>query len=148
MNENVIKEARQMFGLTFRNLRLEKGLTQTEVGDFCKVSYQTINKVEQGKFPYSVDLLMKLSIVLEFTINFEMKEKGNPDRFILQESKQAGYLTATDTTNQIVCSFQIGKFNVTQKFTSLNDTQFDVGKLSTIMKEFGDWLQANHADKL
>lgn len=148
MNENIIKEARQMFGLTFKNLRLEKDLTQTQVGEFCGVSYQTINKIEQGKFAYSIDLLFKLSILLEFTINLEMKENGKPDRFILQESKQAGYLTATDTTNQIVCSFQLGKFNATQKFTSLNDTHFDVGKLSTIMREFGDWLQANHADKL
>lgn len=146
MNENVIKEARQMFGLTFRNLRLEKELTQTQVGEFCGVSYQTINKIEQGKFAYSIDLLFKLSVVLEFTINLEQKEVGNDSRFLLQESQKKGFCTVTDTENQIVCSFEAGKFNDTQQFTFLTDKP--ISNVATIMREFGDWLQANHADKL
>lgn len=145
MNEKLLQEARQRFGLLFKDLRKKKGLTQQQVGDFCGVTLQTINKVELGKFPYSVDLLMKLSVVLGFTIQFEMKEIGDQSRFILQKSERENFYTLTDTENQIVCSFEKGKFNYTQKFSFLNDTQFNAGNLATIMREFGDWLQTNHS---
>ena len=75
MNENVILEARIKFGLLFKEIRVAKKLTQTQVAEFCGVTFQTINKVEKGKFPYSVDLLMKLSVVLGFTINFDLRVK-------------------------------------------------------------------------
>jgi transcriptional regulator with XRE-family HTH domain len=143
MKKEVISEARQKFGLFFKELRNKKKINQSQVAEFCGVSFQTINKVEQGKFPYSVDLLMKLSIVLEFTINFEMKTIGEDSRFILQESERKGFWTCTDRTNQIVCSFEEGKFNDTQKFTFLNDKQHS--HLATIMREFGEWLQENHS---
>lgn len=148
MNENLILEVRQKFGLFFKELRNKKGFSQSQVAEFCGVTFQTINKVEQGKFPYSVDLLMKLSVVLGFTINFEMKEIGDQSRFILQESERQNFYTLTDTLNQIVCSFEKGKFNDTQKFSFLNDTQFSAGKVATIMREFGDWLSKNHKDKI
>lgn len=86
MNEKILQEARQKFGFFFKDLRKKKNLTQEEVANFCGVTYQTINKVEHGKFPYSVDLLMKLSVILGFTINFEVKDIGNSERFILQKS--------------------------------------------------------------
>lgn len=144
MDEKLIQEARKKFGLLFKDLRKSKGLNQQQVGDFCGVSLQTINKVELGKFPYSVDLLMKLSVVLGFSINFEIKESGNDSRFLLQESERPGFYTLTDTENQIVCSFEKGKFNDTQKFSFLNDKQFNAGNLATIMREFGDFLLTNH----
>lgn len=145
MNEEIILEARKKFGLLFKELRKKKGLNQQQVGDACGVSLQTINKVELGKFPYSVDLLMKLSVVLGFTIQFEMKEVGGQSRFLLQERERQNFYTLTDTENQIVCSFEKCKFNDTQKFSFLNDAQFNAGKLATIMREFGDWLQTNHS---
>lgn len=148
MNENLITEARQKFGLLFKDLRNKKGLSQSQVAEFCGVTFQTINKVEHGKFPYSVDLLMKLSVVLEFTINFEMKEIGNDSIFSLQTSQRQGFWTCTDKENQIVCTFEAGKFNDSQSFSFLNDTQFSAGKVATIMREFGDWLAENHSDKV
>jgi len=148
MNNNLILEARQKFGLFFKDLRNKKRLSQSQVAEFCGVSFQTINKVEQGKFPYSVDLLMKLSVVLEFTINFEMKEIGNDSRFLLQPNQRQGFWTCTDKENQIVCTFEAGRFNESQSFSFLNDTPFSVGKVATIMREFGDWLAQNHSDKV
>ena len=78
---NEIQEARQRFGIFFKELRKKKGLNQQQVGYACGVTLQTINKVELGKFPYSVDLLMKLSVVLGFTIKFEVKEVGDKSLF-------------------------------------------------------------------
>jgi transcriptional regulator with XRE-family HTH domain len=148
MNENNILEARQKFGLLFRKLRNEKGLSQSEVAGFCGVSFQTVNKVEQGKFPYSIDLLMKLSIILEFTINIEMKETGDKSRFILQQGERVGFWVCTDKENGIVCTFEEKKFNETQEFSFLNDTKFSAGKVATIMREFGDWILLYHSDKI
>lgn len=148
MNEDLILEARQRFGLLFRELRNKKGLSQSEVATFCGVTFQTINKVEQGKFPYSVDLLMKLSIILEFTINLEMKEIGDESRFILQPSERVGFWACTDRKNGIICTFKDKNFNETQKFSFLNDTKFAAGKLATIMREFGDWILQYHSDKI
>lgn len=144
MNEKLLQEARQRFGLLFKELRKNKGLNQQQVGDACGVTLQTINKVELGKFPYSVDLLMKLSVVLGFTINFEMKEVGDQNRFILQDSEKPNNYILTDTENQIVCTFEKYKFNETQKFTFLENKEFPVSKLATIMREFGDFLNENY----
>lgn len=148
MNENHILEARQRFGLLFRELRNKKKLSQNEVAKLCGVTFQTINKVEQGKFPYSIDLLMKLSIILGFTINLEMKETGDESRFILQPSQREGFWVCTDKENRIVCTFKEKEFNETQHFSFLNDTKFAAGKLATIMREFGDWILLYHSDKI
>lgn len=77
MNEKLLQESRQKIGILFKELRKKRGLNQQQVGDACGVTLQTINKVELGKFPYSIDLLMKLSIVLGFIIHFEIKEVGD-----------------------------------------------------------------------
>ncbi len=87
---------------------------------------------------------MKLSVVLGFTINLEIKEILE-SRFLLQESERQNFYTLTDTENQIVCLFEKGKFNETQKFSFLKDGNFNAANLATIMREFGDWLQVNHS---
>jgi len=148
MNEKLILEVRQKFGLFFKELRKKKGFSQYQVAEYCNVTFQTINKVEKGKFPYSIDLLLKLSNVLDFTINFEIKETDNDDRFILQKGKEENFFICTDKKNEIVCRFEKGKFNDTQSFSFLNNVQFTSGKLATIMREFGDWLYKNHNDKI
>ena len=146
MNEKLIKEARNKFGLLFKELRKEKGLSQSQVADFCGVTFQTINKVEQGKYPYSIDLFFKLSVILDFSINLESKRTNNINRFLFQESKIKNIFTLTDTVNKIVCSFEYKKYNETQKFTFLNENEFSAIKLATIMREFSDFLIENHND--
>ncbi len=146
MNENIIIEARQKFGLFFKELRKSKRLTQEQVGEACGVSLPTINKVELGRFPYSVDLLMKLSVVLGFTLNLEAKKEGKKERFLLQKSEREDYYNLTDIENEIVCFFEKGKFNETHSFSFLNDKTFNTSELATIMREFGDWLFENHRD--
>lgn len=67
------------------------------------------------------------------------------ERFVLQKITQRDNCwVITDTQNGIVCTFEQGKFNETQKFTFLDDpTDEQVLKLATIMREFGDWLYKN-----
>lgn len=148
MNENLIKEARRKFGFFFSKIRTENKLTQQQVGDFCGVSAKTIDKIERGQFPYSIDLLFKLSVILGFTINFEAKEYGlvNEGRFLLQKSEIENTYVVTDILNQIVCTFELKKFNETQKFTFLNDKKHTEIELATIMREIGNWIFQNHRE--
>ena len=72
------------------------------------------------------------------------------DRFIIQISQNhpSGWV-CTDTKNGIVCVFENGKFNDTQKFTLLEDVNMlDSNALAIIAREMGDWLFSNHYDKI
>ncbi|MBZ4042596.1 helix-turn-helix domain-containing protein [Flavobacterium hibisci] len=140
------QEARIIIGQTFKLFRKEKNLMIGEVAVFCGVTSDIINKIEQGKLSFSIDLLLKLSVILDYTIFFEQKEKGVQNRFLLQKGKKPGYFIATDKVNEIVCSFKAGNFNKTQNFTFLNDKQ--IPNLATVMRELGDWLVEHHPDKV
>ncbi|MBP5473671.1 MAG: helix-turn-helix transcriptional regulator [Bacteroidales bacterium] len=144
MNEEIVKEARRKVGDLFRERRKELGYTQKDVADFCGVSYQTINKVEMGAFPYSLDLIFKISVILKLNINFEAKEEGDMSRFILQEGRNKDTYILTDRDNGIVCEFVKGKYNETQHFTLLGDDIIPVNKMATIMREFAEYLTNFH----
>lgn len=67
-------------------------------------------------------------------------------RFILQksETQPLGWVL-TDTENQIVCQFDEGKFNETQKFTPLReDFEYDNKALPRIVREMSEWLRQHH----
>jgi transcriptional regulator with XRE-family HTH domain len=87
MNENIIQKDRITLGLTFRKLRKEKGLTQKQLAVLCSVTVATMNKVEQGKFAYSIDFLFKLSQILDYTINLKQKEYCLPQLFCIKYVK-------------------------------------------------------------
>lgn len=145
INENVINEARSLIGSMLRNFRESKGLNQTQVADYIGVSKNTISKVEIGKFDFGIDIISKLSILYGFTINFEIKEEGDKNRFLLQESSEADNFIVTDTNNKIVCKFKKGNFNGTQNFTFLDAVPLN---LPMIMREFGDWIAEFHGGLL
>lgn len=69
------------------------------------------------------------------------------DRFILQEGKEPSTWVVTDTLNGIVIRFDEHRFNETQKPTLLVRVT-DANKLAIAMREIGDWLAANHRDKV
>ena len=71
------------------------------------------------------------------------------NRFILQPSEVPGKFVCTDTENKIVLVFEKGKFNDSQKVEFLEDFKGDdFMKVATYMREIGDWLVANHHEKL
>ncbi|MBP5589578.1 MAG: helix-turn-helix transcriptional regulator [Bacteroidales bacterium] len=146
VNEQVVKEARKRIGSLFRERRKQLGYTQKDVADFCGVSYQTINKVEVGAFPYSLDLVFKISVILRLTINFEEKDEGEMRRFLLQPGSRKNSYIVTDRENGIVCEFVKGKFNETQHFTLLGDDIIPVNKMATVMREFADFLSDNYRE--
>ena len=72
-------------------------------------------------------------------------------RYKLEPSQlKEGWWVCTDTENLLVCTFQEGKFNNTQKFTNLEgeDEKFqsmdEVMAHLRVMREMSDWLAINH----
>lgn len=76
------------------------------------------------------------------------------DRYKLEPSQlKSGWWVCTDTENLLVCTFEEGRFNDTQKFTDLEgDDTFksmdDVMAHLRVMREMSDWLAINHYDKV
>lgn len=72
------------------------------------------------------------------------------NRYKLELSQlKKGWWVCTDTENLLVCTFEEGRFNDTQKFTDLEgDDTFksmdDVMAKVRIMREMSDWLAINH----
>lgn len=73
------------------------------------------------------------------------------NRYKLEPSQfKEGWWVCTDTENLLVCTFQEGKFNDTQKFTNLEgeDENFksmdEVMAQLRVMREMSDWLAINH----
>lgn len=67
------------------------------------------------------------------------------DRFKIEEVQQDLYIVE-DTMTGLVCMFEKGKFNETQEFRNI--PQSNPFKVPTLMRELGDWLVENHKEIL
>ena len=143
INKKVLNEARAIIGSALRRFRVAKNLTQTEAAELIGVTKNTISKIELGQFNYGIDIIMEMSIIYGFTLNFEMKEIGDNSHFLFQNGEHENTYVVTDTLNGVVCVFEKNKFNTTQNFTFLNEIPLN---LPTIMREIGDWLAVNYGD--
>lgn len=143
INEKIIKTARQQVGLFIKRQRNELGLTQIQVSKLIGVTPATINKIEQGKYNWGIDLLFKLSIVLNFRFEFQTKEIADiSGRFDLFENEETG--TVIDNKLGIKITFTIGSFNATQKVHFDNNQGLSPAEIATAMREIGDWLNENY----
>ena len=52
-----------------KEIRSQKGLLQQELADICKVSRQTVNAIENNKYDPTLELALKLAVVLETTVD-------------------------------------------------------------------------------
>lgn len=72
-------------------------------------------------------------------------------RYRLEPSQlQSGWWVCTDTEKLLVCTFEEGKFNETQKFTDINGNDEKLSSINDVMahirviREMSDWLSVNH----
>jgi len=78
-------EATMKFGDKLRDLRKEKGLTQTELGKEIGVSLRTIISYETGKsYPKKREIYSKLAKYFNIDINFLLTE----DEIFITEAKE------------------------------------------------------------
>jgi len=73
------------------------------------------------------------------------------NRYKLEPSQlKSGWWVCTDTENLLVCTFEEGKFNETQKFSSINGDDENLSSMNDVMdhlrvmREMSDWLTINH----
>lgn len=67
------------------------------------------------------------------------------ERFTIDEPQKGLYIVE-DTVTGLICMFEQGKFNDSQKFDNIPTD--DPMRVPTLMRELGDWLFNNHYDKL
>ncbi len=58
-------------GITIAELRLQKGLTQEKLAEYCEVSKRTIQRIESGEVKPRAFTLNNLSNILEFDFGEE-----------------------------------------------------------------------------
>ena len=58
-----------MENIKLKIARVEKGLSQQELADLCEVTRQTIGLVEKGKYNPTLNLCIKITTVLDKTLN-------------------------------------------------------------------------------
>lgn len=66
-------EGRIGVGQQIKLIREEKGLSQEELAQRMGISRTTISKIENGKFSFSIDYLLKLSLSLDFHVVLKSK---------------------------------------------------------------------------
>lgn len=64
---------RETIGKQIAELRQKKGLTLRELADMCDVTFQNINKIENGKYNVGIDILGRIADALGAEI--DLKEK-------------------------------------------------------------------------
>ena len=58
-----------LYRLQIKELRVKKGLTQTEISDIINVSQTNYSKYELGKIEPSLDVLVKLANLYDVSID-------------------------------------------------------------------------------
>ncbi len=69
-------------------------------------------------------------------------------RYVIEQNAAGDGWVATDTVNLIVAQFTQGNFNGTQRITLLDESLITPAQLPRLLRELGDWLAANHPDKI
>lgn len=67
-------ESRTKIGRTIRTIREKRGLSQEQLAEKMNISRSTISKIENGKFNFSIDYLLKFGDYLDFSVY--ISEKG------------------------------------------------------------------------
>ena len=74
------------------------------------------------------------------------------EKYIVQRASTPGWWVATDNENEVVVQFEHGHYDNTREVTLLNgdalSSEKEAVKVTTYLRELGDWLRDNHYEKL
>lgn len=56
-----------------RQIRTDRGLSQTELAKLIGIERTTVNKIEQGQWSFSIDILERFSKALDFDLKLIKK---------------------------------------------------------------------------
>lgn len=74
MNQNQILAYRKLIGQWIAQLREDKEMSKNELSKISGIDRKYINDIESGKYAFSIDVIAKLSIALDFYIFFIPKD--------------------------------------------------------------------------
>ena len=93
------------FGQKVRKLRIQKGLSQTELGAICGLSLRTIRNYEvDGRYPKQREIYYKLASALDCSVNYLLSEE---EELFENETQEPNYdvLSDMDTLAKDVRTF-------------------------------------------
>ena len=64
-----------------RSLRIDKGLTQRQIGDYLGISQNTYSQYEIGVLKYPVDVLIKLADLYQVSIDYLVGRTNQKDPY-------------------------------------------------------------------
>lgn len=67
---------RSEMGVSIRQIREIRGLTQEQLAEKMSISRSTISKIESGKYNFSIDYLSRFALFLEFGITTTISTKN------------------------------------------------------------------------
>lgn len=123
-----------------------KKITQAMIAERTGFAQSNVARLESCA--YSPTLTVFLKYASAVGVHMELMAQDDEEyNYDLKPSEIAGHYVCTDTDNFLMCVFEKGKFNETQKFTFLHDLSADkLEQLPSILRKMGDWLTINHPD--
>lgn len=68
LSEDFIIDNRMKIAESIKSFREVRGYSQDELADIMNITRSTISKIENGKFAFSIDYILKFSWYLDFNL--------------------------------------------------------------------------------
>ncbi|DBA55485.1 helix-turn-helix domain-containing protein [Porphyromonas gingivalis] len=92
-----------------------------------------------------LDTILAIADVFGYTLSLTPVETPAP-KYLLHNSKEPGYMVATDTQAGVVLKFKRGNLNGEQRITVLEDDETDPIRLAKLARGITEWLRIFHPD--
>lgn len=147
LNDEQFREMSDKLITFLVDIAREKHITQQMISDRTGFAQSNVARIE--RCAYSPTLVVFLKYASAVGVRMELITQDETQyRYDLKPAENDGYYVCTDLDNQIICVFEMGKFNETQKFSFLQDiTEEQAGLLPSILRKMGEWIRENHYDK-
>ena len=87
-----------------------------------------------------LDTILAIADVFGYTLSLTPVETPAP-KYLLHNSKEPGYMVATDTHARVVLKFKRGNLNGEQRITVLEDDETDPIRLAKLARGITEWLR-------
>ena len=123
---------RQEMDMSVRDLSGRAGVARASVARMLKAGAR-------------LDSILAIADVFGYTLSLTPVETSAP-KYLLHNSKEPGYMVATDTHAGVVLKFKKGNLNGDQQITVLEDDETDPIRLAKLARGITEWLRIFHPD--
>nr|DAV71646.1 MAG TPA: DNA-binding transcriptional regulator [Caudoviricetes sp.] len=123
---------RQEMDMSVRDLSGRAGVARASVARMLKAGAR-------------LDSILAIADVFGYTLSLTPVETSAP-KYLLHNSKEPGYMVATDTHAGVVLKFKKGNLNGDQQITVLEDDETDPIRLARLARGITEWLRIFHPD--